>query len=137
MQAFKLVQLTLSSYMGLNSCSYSVLRCYSTRDTSVYRNSAIRPSPIRMAQIGPFSGVSHTPTLEDSMSSLSYRTSLPIRNKCSELTLLVTSVFQAPGQVPCFCRAMQDMSELPSHTSMKQRELTLITIYNAPTRDDG
>jgi hypothetical protein len=40
----------------------------------------------------------------------------------------------SPAQVPCPCRAMHNLSEIPSHMSVKPRELALITICNTLTR---
>jgi hypothetical protein len=43
----------------------------------------------------------------------------------------------SPGQVSCSCKAMRNMSKLPSYMSVKSRELALITICNALIREDG
>jgi hypothetical protein len=39
-----------------------------------------------------------------------------------------------PAQVPCSCRDMRNLSELPNHMSVKPRELALIIICNVLTR---
>ena len=43
----------------------------------------------------------------------------------------------SPAQVPCSYRAMRNLSELPSHMSVKPRELALNTICNTPGLANG
>jgi hypothetical protein len=93
---------------------------------------------IRSGPTGPIGWVSHPPTLRGFDILVELSNQLTYTEQMFRIdSLCHVRIPTSPAQVPCFCRAIRNMSELPSHTSVKLRELALITIYNALTREDG